>query len=129
MVNDVDRKKYGNYLYGGFLVATLLSDGKRFMLVGLTGRQWRSIVNATGIGAEVDSLALSRGVDLGLEGERFKLREKLAALIEPAVCSHTSAEIEAALDDEGACYGPYQSFREMVKQDPDCSPENPLFDD
>lgn len=128
MVNDVDRKKYGNYLYGGFGRDFMSRDGKRFMIVGLTGRQWRSIVEAVGIDADVRALAAQRGVDLSLEGERFRLREELAALIEPWFAARSETEIRAALDAQGACYGPYQTFREMVEQDPDCSAENPLFD-
>ena len=127
MVNDVDREKYGNYLYGGFGRDFATKDGERFMIVGLTGRQWRSITDATGTGSAVDALAQEKGVNLSLEGERFKLREELAALIEPWFQQHTAAEVRAALDEQGACYGPYQTFREMVEKDPDCSPENPLF--
>ncbi len=127
MVNDVDREKYGNYLYGGFGKDFVTKDGKRYMLVGLTGRQWRSIVDAAGIAAEVDELARQHDADLSLEGERFRLREALAGLIGPWFAANDSATVTAALDAQGACYGPYHSFREMVELDPDCSSDNPLF--
>lgn len=127
-INGVDRPKYGNYLYGGFGRDFLTRDGKRVMIVGLTGRQWRSIVKAMGIGTEVDMLAERHGVDLMLEGERFKLRESLAAIIEPWFARHDYREAARLLDSEGVCYGPYQTFREMVEDDPDCSVDNPMFD-
>ena len=127
MVNDVDRAKYGNYLYGGFGRDFLTSDNRRVMIVGLTIRQWRSIVEALGIDDEIAKLADAHGVNLDLEGERFKLREALAALIEPWFSGLTYEEACAALDQHGVCYGPYQSFREMIEEDEDCSTANPLF--
>jgi 2-methylfumaryl-CoA isomerase len=127
MINDVDREKYGNYLYGGFGRDFVTRDGKRVMIVGLTLRQWQGIVKATGIGAEVDRLAGEHGVDLNLEGERFRLRETLAGLIEPWFAARDYEQACARLDENSVCYGPYQSFREMVEQDPDCSGDNPMF--
>lgn len=127
MVNDVDRRKYGNYLYGGFGRDFVTSDGRREMIVGLTLRQWRGIVAATGIAGEVDKLAADQGVNLDLEGERFKLREALAALIEPWFLARSYTEAVAALDEHSVCHGPYQSFREMIEQDDDCSVANPMF--
>ena len=35
--------------------------------------------------------------------------------------------VRAALDANGACWGPYQSFRRMVETDPRCSTANPIF--
>lgn len=127
MVNDVDRVKYGNYLYGGFGRDFVTSDNRRVMIVGLTLRQWRSIVEAVGIGEDVARLAEAQGVNLDLEGERFKLREALAALIEPWFAGLTYKAACEALDQHGVCYGPYQSFREMIEEDEDCSTSNPLF--
>ena len=31
------------------------------------------------------------------------------------------------LSKAGVCFGPYQTFRELLALDPDCSEENPLF--
>lgn len=128
MVNDVDRAKYGNYLYGGFGRDFVTKDNKRIMIVGLTRRQWQGLVAATGIAGKVDELAQARGVDLMAEGERFKLREALASLVEPWVRSRTWGEICTEFDKNGVCYGPYQTFREMVEQDADCSVDNPMFE-
>ena len=32
-----------------------------------------------------------------------------------------------AFDAAGVCWGPYQSFRQLVAEDPRCSPANPMF--
>ncbi len=126
-INDVDREKCGNYLYGGFGRDFLTRDGKRIMVVGLTRRQWQGIVAATGIGDGVHALGSSHNVDLSLEGERFKLRHAIAALMEPWFAAHPYAEAVAKLDAHSVCHGPYQTFREVVATDPDCSTANPLF--
>ena len=38
-------------------------------------------------------------------------------------------EVRAAFDAAGVCWGPCQSFLEMVSDDPRCSTGNPLFED
>jgi len=30
-------------------------------------------------------------------------------------------------DEHGVCWGPYQTFRQMVEEDPRCSTANPMF--
>ena len=37
-----ERRKDGNYLYGAFGRDFLTSEGRRIMIVALTGRQWRT---------------------------------------------------------------------------------------
>ena len=127
MVNDVDREKSGNYLYGGFGRDFITRDGKRFMLVGLTLRQWQGITRSTGISEKVEQLGIELGVDLSLEGERFKARVKLASLIEPWFAENEAQTVRDSLQKNGVCFGPYQTFREMVEDDDDCSADNPLF--
>ncbi|HIG40450.1 MAG: CoA transferase [bacterium] len=127
MVNDVDREKSGNYLYGGFGRDFVSKDGKRFMLVGLTLRQWQGITRSTGITEKVEQLGFELGVDLKLEGERFKARAKLASLIEPWFAENDAQAVRISLQENGVCFGPYQTFREMVEGDDDCSADNPLF--
>ena len=128
MINDEDRRRYGNHLYGGFGRDFLTRDNARFMIVGLTLRQWQSIVAMTGIAEEVQKLELTFGIDLTLEGERFNMRQQLSALIESWFLNQTGKSAEEALVAHQVCFGPYQTFREMVQQDPDCSVENPMFE-
>ncbi|MBL4680084.1 MAG: CoA transferase [Pseudomonadales bacterium] len=128
MVNDVDRQKYGNYLFGGFGRDFVTKDGKRYMLVGLTGRQWEGIVRATKIADSVSRLESRLGIDLSLEGERFNAREALADLISPWFRENDAVTVCIELDKAKVCYGPYQTFRQMIDEDRDCSPDNPLFE-
>ncbi len=126
-LEGVAREKTGNYLYGAFGRDFVTADGRRLMLVGLTDRQWRSIVAATDIADDVARLAASSGLDLNDEGNRFRIREELAALVEPWVAARSLEAAREELDAASVCWGPYQSFGQMIDEDPDCSDDNPLF--
>lgn len=126
-INDSDRARHGNYLYGGFGRDFISSDGKRLMLVGLTLRQWRSIVEATGIEDQLPGLEKQHNLDFRQEGDRFVAREALSKLVQDWFSARPIETILSALNGSGVCFGPYQSFREMVNDDPDCSTDNPLF--
>jgi 2-methylfumaryl-CoA isomerase len=126
-INQHERPKYGNYLYGAFGRDFATKDGKRVMVVGLTARQWHSLVAAVGIGDACVQVEKLLGVDLAKEGDRFAARHVIGALIEPWVNSRTLREVRKAFDAHEVCWGPYQTFAELVTTDPRCSPTNPMF--
>ena len=126
-INNQDRQKGGNYLYGAFGRDFVSKDGVRVMIVGLTPRQWRGIVKSMGIASQMSLLETELGFSLSGEGERFKARHKLAGLIEPWFASKTYSEICPLFDKHAVCYGPYRTFREMVEDDDDCSRDNPMM--
>ncbi len=126
-INDSDRQKAGNYLYGAFGRDFVTKDGERVMIVGLTPRQWKGLLDAMQIRDAVARLENELGVDLSGEGERFKAREQLAAIVEPWFAANNYAEVAELFDANAVCYGPYRTFREMVEQDDDCSTDNPMM--
>ena len=126
-INGEDRKKYGNYLYGAFGRDFETKDKKRLMIVGLTPRQWNSIVVATGSEDEMVALEALMSLDFSKEGDRFKAKEAIARTLEPWFKSRVYEEVCAFLDEHGVCYGPYRTFKEMVEQDIDCSIDNPMM--
>ena len=69
------------------------------------------------------------GVDLCDEGQRFEARDVIAPVVARWVVARGYDEVRAAFDEAGVCWGPYQSFLEMVRDDPRCSTSNPLFAD
>jgi 2-methylfumaryl-CoA isomerase len=97
------------------------------MVVGLTPRQWRSLVTAVGIGDACAQVEKLLGVDLSKEGDRFAARHLIAALIEPWVSSRTLLEVGEVFNAHDVCWGPYQTFAELVAHDVRCSPANPMF--
>jgi 2-methylfumaryl-CoA isomerase len=66
-------------------------------------------------------------VDMDDEGGRFLARDAIGAVIAPWCAARTLAEIRAALDGTGVLWGPYQDFRQLLEEDPRCSPANPMF--
>ena len=126
-INRHERVKDGNYLYGAFGRDFRTRDGRRIMIVALTGRQWASLVAATDLGEACASIEKMMDVDLSDEGGRFTARELIGATLRPWVLSRSIAEVREIFDAHDVCWGPYQTFTELVEQDPRCSPANPLF--
>jgi 2-methylfumaryl-CoA isomerase len=75
------------------------------------------------------ALATRLALDFDDEGDRFLARNEISALIEPWCAARTLAEVRAAFDEKGVCWGPYQTFRQLVAEDPRCTTANPLFDE
>jgi 2-methylfumaryl-CoA isomerase len=126
-INHHERPKDGNYLYGAFGRDFLTKDGHRVMIVALTLRQWRNLVEATGLGEAFDTIARMLDVDLDDEGGRFTAREVLGATLKPWVLARTLAEVRETFERHGVSWGPYQTFTELVEHDPRCSTANPMF--
>ncbi len=127
-VNEHERIKDGNYLYGAFGRDFLTKEGRRIMIVALTKRQWTSLVEATGLHEAFDKAAELLELDFDKEGDRFEAREVISAIIKPWTVVRTMDEIREQLDAHGVCWGPYQTFMELVNEDPRCSTENPIFE-
>ena len=85
------------------------------------------MVTAVGIGDACAHVEKLLGVDLAKEGDRFAARHVIGALIEPWVSSRTLPEVGEVFDAHDVCWGPYQTFAEMVNTDPRCSTGNPMF--
>jgi 2-methylfumaryl-CoA isomerase len=126
-INDADRPRTGNYLYGAFGKDFETKDRRRVMIVGLTRRQWSGLKKATGLASAFEAIAAETGLDLGDEGNRFRARAEIAAALAPWIAARTLAEVGAAFDASGVAWGPYRTFRQMVDEDPRCSEANPMF--
>jgi 2-methylfumaryl-CoA isomerase len=127
MINDTDRPKDGNYLYGAFGRDFGTLDGKRLMVVGLTPNQWSSLVKATGLAEELDALAKRLHLDFNKEGDRFRARREIARILDPWFATRMLAEIRRIFDRHAVTWAPYRSVRETIEYDPDCSTQNPMF--
>ena len=127
VINDADRAKDGNYLYGAFGRDFETLDAKQIMVVALTAAQWKSLREATGLGREIDALGERLGFDLSKEGDRFRARRELTRVFDPWFRGRMLAEIRKLFDAHRVCWAPYRTIREVVEKDPDCSPDNPMF--
>jgi 2-methylfumaryl-CoA isomerase len=128
-VNDVDRPRYGNHLYGAFGCDFETKDGRRVMVVGLTDLQWSTLVKATATAEAVAALAQRLQLDLALEGNRFQARDDLAAIFAPWFAARTLAEVQRELDAARVTWGPYRTVRQALTEDPDLSAANPMFNE
>ena len=122
-----DRVPVGNDLYGAFGRDFPTSDGRRVMVVAISGRQWQSLVEATEIVEHLPAIEKALGVDLQREGDRWDARDAIASFIAPFIERHSLEELREIFDAKGVCWGPYQTFVQLVNEDPRCSIENPMF--
>ncbi|MBA2346947.1 MAG: CoA transferase [Solirubrobacterales bacterium] len=122
-----DARRDGNYLYGAFGHDFETEDDRRVMVVALTARQWRALQDATGLQDAVSKVEEATGTDLDTETGRFEARDFLAAVLRPWFARRTLAQVREAFAGTGVSWGPYQSFAQLVAEDPRCSPENPMW--
>ena len=127
-ISGEDRQRYGNDLFGAFGRDFVTSDGRRLMIVAITGRQWSGLVETLDIGAEVSRAEAELNVSFDHdEGERFRHRDRLNALVAASIAQRDYDPLTAAFDAKGVCWGPYRSLSEALAQDPDLSVANPLL--
>jgi len=126
-INQRERPKDGNYLYGAFGRDFTTKEGRRIMVVALTLRQWQNLVKATGLAEAFTTCEKMLDVDLTKEGDRFVAREVIGAILKPWTISRTLEEIRTIFDANDVCWGPYWTFMELVENDERCSPANPMF--
>jgi 2-methylfumaryl-CoA isomerase len=102
-VGGIDRARYGNDLFGAFGRDFVCRDGRRAMVVA-------------------DS-----GLDLDDEGNRFRARDAIAALLVPWFAARTLAEVRAVFDKHRVAWGPYRTVMQALAEDADLSEANPMF--
>ena len=128
-INQHERIKDGNYLYGAFGRDFMTRDGRRVMIVALTLRQWRNLVKATGLNEAFDAIAKLMDVDLDLESGRFAAREVIGATLKPWVLAQTLEQVREKFDGHDVSWGPYQTFTQLVEEDPRVSTQSAMFDE
>ncbi|MDQ6782419.1 MAG: CoA transferase [Actinomycetota bacterium] len=120
-VNGQGRLRDGNYLYGSFGCDFATSDGHRLMVVALTQRHWRHLVELTGTGEAVTALEHSLSIDLSDEATRYRYRELLAALMAPWFEARDLATSTTELAASNVLWGPYRTVDDLVRD-----PASPL---
>jgi 2-methylfumaryl-CoA isomerase len=126
-INGYDRPKMGNSLYGAYAQDFVCKGDGRVIVVALTVRQWDNLKAATHTQPAFDELAAKLGANLSREGERFKHRHAITAVLKPFFESRRIEDFAQAFDSRGVTWSRYRSFKEAVEQDPDVSTANPMF--
>lgn len=121
------RQRHGNELFGAFGRDFACADGPRVMVVGLTGKQWRALCEATESLAQMQALGERLSLDLSREGDRFRARHEIAQVVGAWIGQRPYAQVAQAFEHHGVCWSRYQTLAELVASDPECSPANPMF--
>ena len=126
-VNGVDRAKVGNALYGAYGQDFEMGCGARIMVIGLTDRQWRSLVQVTGTEEAIAALSSATGLNLRDEGNRWRMRAEITAILAPWFHAHSLAEAAPLLDGAGLTWSEFRTFARAVNEDSDLSLDNPMM--
>jgi 2-methylfumaryl-CoA isomerase len=115
---DEPRPRIGNDTYGTLGRDFRTRDGRYVMVLALTGRQWSSLCTATG---------MDFPSEFAREEVRFENRRAVWAHLERWVAERDLAEVRAVFEKESVLWGPYQDFRQLVREDARLGPGNPVF--
>ena len=123
-----DQPKDGNYLYGAFGHDFETREGRRVMVVALTARQWNALLEATGITAGLPQTSSAQPATTSAP----RAAVSRAATLSPRCCApglraRELAAIRKEFAGTNVSWGPYQTFRQLVNEDPRCSTDNPMF--
>jgi 2-methylfumaryl-CoA isomerase len=124
-----DRPAIGNHLYGAFGHNLPTSDGRQLMLVALTNRHWKSLLEITGTADVMSKIENRTRLDLFSDAGRYEARGDIASALSKWSQTKTLTEIGNLFDAAKILWGPYQSFQQMVQSDPRASLENPMFEE
>jgi 2-methylfumaryl-CoA isomerase len=108
-----DRPRIGNHLFGGLARDFRTADGQRIMLVALTKRHFADLGQVTGLADTFAELERLLGADFGTDGDRFRHREVITALLEPWIAARPLAEIEREFAATPVLWSRYRKFTEI----------------
>jgi 2-methylfumaryl-CoA isomerase len=111
-------RRDGNYLYGAFGHDFVTRDERHVMVVALTNRQWESLLTVTDTHQQMGKIKEATGVDLDTESGRFEDRDLIAAILRPWFEARDLSEIRSAFTGTGVSWGTYQTFGQLVGEDP-----------
>ena len=126
-VTHANRPPLGNDMYGAFGRDFATRDGRRVMIVAISLNQWHTLVRATGIEEHLPAMERAFDADFTKEEDRYRGRDAIAALLAPWFEARSLDEVRKALDEHGVCWGPYQTFTQLLDDDWRASAENPVF--
>ncbi|HUO11537.1 MAG TPA: CoA transferase, partial [Caulobacteraceae bacterium] len=122
-----DRPRQGNDVYAAFGRDFVIKGGRRLMVVAITARQWRALLQTLQLEASVAALEAELGVSFAThEAVRYQHRDRLSPLFEAAFALRTAAELAPAFEAAGVCWSEYRTLSEAAKDD-SLFAANPVF--
>ena len=123
-----NRKRHGNELYGAFGKDFVTQDGRRIIVMAISPRQWKGLVEVLDIRSEIANIETERGVSFDYdEGVRYQHSDKLYPLVAEKISHWTFDKLSVALDKVGGCWGEYQTVQDAAQSDVLVG-NNPIFE-
>lgn len=125
-INDVDRSRLGNEIFGTFGQTFKTKDGQWVMLCMFTPRHVKAVKELMGGDGQFARIEQARGVKLEDEAARYEARDDISAIVTAWIGARDYTDVAASLDKAGALWSGYQTFRQSLN-DPYLYSENPMF--
>ena len=127
LMTGQDRPRQGNDVYGAFGRDFAIKGGRRLMVVAITARQWRALLQTLELEEQIAELQDELGVTFAAhEAVRYQHRERLYPLFEAAFARRTTEELAPAFEAAGVCWSEYRTLGEAAKDD-SLFARNPVF--
>lgn len=125
-VNQSPRQRHGNHVFGTFGHSLPCKDNRYVMVVAMTRRHWKALVTASGLEQQMQAIEQQQHLDLYREADRYAARSQIYSLLKEWSLQRNQADVAALLNQQGALWGPYQSFDELLN-DPLLVKDNPMM--
>ncbi len=126
-INGEERPINGNFVHGAFGRDFATKDGRRVSAMAISDKQWQVLCKACDLSKKMEALQHVMAMDFNIDAHRYQAREVIADFFQRWFDRHTLAEVKEAFNAHGVCWDVYQSFIELVNDDPRCSEQNPMF--
>jgi 2-methylfumaryl-CoA isomerase len=113
-VSGAERPRIGNHLYGGLARDFLTSDSERVMVVALTRRHFADLAAVTGLAGPFAELERLLQADFGEDGDRYRHREVITALLAPWFAGRSLVDVEQSLAGTSILWSRYRRFTDLV---------------
>ena len=127
-IYDQQRGKSGNSVYGAYGQDFECACGGRVVVIGLTLRQWRGLLNATDKALEIKSLEQKLNLSLDDEGRRWEHRHEINDIFRSWFAKRKITDFEKSFNDFGLTWSRFRTTKEAITQDNDTFTDNPMFE-
>ena len=126
VVNDVDRPRFGNEIFGTFGRDFKTKDGRFVMICIFSDRHVDALASAGGFAESFKQPSRPPRASISRPMPAAGTPAPSCAPSSSRGSPHTAAEVGAALKKAGALWAPYQTFRELAADKANVL-DNPLF--
>ena len=126
-VNQSDRQRLGNQIFGTFGQTFKTRDGQWVMLCMFTPRHVKAVKEIMGSDGSFAEIETRHGIKLEDEASRYQVRTEVESIVGTWIGARDYNEVATTLEKAGALWSGYQSFRQSLN-DEYLYADNPLFE-